>query len=396
MKKCIVFIFSVLLLAISFSVSAQPGDSSTEKTYRVGIFTSLYLDSVFTGDEYRYDKQMPKYVLPGLDFVEGAQIALDSFNANGHRIEAYLYDLRSASKPLTVLYATHALDSLDLIIGSASGTDFKELADIAKAKNIPFISATYPNDGGIIENPFTIILNSTLTTHCEAIYKYILQTNPTSNILFLKRNAAADERISHLFTEFNSSSNNKPLLKMPVVVLPDTGSVNIIKYRLDSTRMNTIIVGSLDEAFGIRIAEDCEALAKQYPINLMGMPNWDGIKEFSKPDFKDLPIYYSATYFNPETNTWSNSVNNAFNEKTNGKAMDMVFKGFECTYYFLSVLLKDKTNFMNKLNDGGYRIFTEYDIKPVHNNKLSVIPDYFENKKIYLLKKMNGVVTKAN
>ncbi|MGE5107337.1 MAG: hypothetical protein ACM3H8_07320, partial [Sphingobacteriales bacterium] len=96
------------------------------------------------------------------------------------------------------------------------------------------------------------------------------------------------------------------------------------------------------------------------------------------------------------TDPWSAAVNNSFKEKTNGKAMDMVFKGFECTYYFLSLLLKDKNNFINNLNDKTLRIFTDYDFKPVRNNPNSVSPDYFENKRVYILKKINGVTTKVN
>ncbi|WP_431211653.1 hypothetical protein ACQ86N_38515 [Puia sp. P3] len=47
--------------------------------YRVAIFAPLYLDSAFdaTGN-YRYDKNFPKYFNPGLEFYEGAQLALDS------------------------------------------------------------------------------------------------------------------------------------------------------------------------------------------------------------------------------------------------------------------------------------------------------------------------------
>jgi hypothetical protein len=36
-----------------------------------------------------------------------------------------------------------------------------------------------------------------------------------------------------------------------------------------------------------------------------------------------------------------------------------------------------------------YKIFTDFDIQPVLNPKTTTL-DYFENKKIYFIKKVNG------
>ncbi|MBI2729295.1 MAG: ABC transporter substrate-binding protein [Sphingobacteriales bacterium] len=394
MKKSLLYIIAVLLLISSSCCFAQT-DSTTVKSFHIGIFTSLYLDSVFNGTQYRYDKQMPKMVIPGLDFAEGAQIALDTFNAQGYPVKAFIYDIKSAAQNINTLLAKNSFDSLDMMVGSVTGNDFKQLADIAKTKNIPFISATYPNDGGISNNPFTIILNATLNTHCSAIYNYAIKTYPTSKFVLFRKASPTDDRIINQFARLNMTISGKPLLNMPVVMLPDSFTVNILQAQLDSNRINTIIAASLDESFAVKLATVCAGLSKKYNINLIGMPNWDGIKDFSKPDFKNFPIYYPASYYNPETDKWSATVNNSFKLKTSGKAMDMVFKGFESTYYFLSLLLKDKHNFINNLSDKSFKIFTEYDLKPVRNNQ-SLTPDYFENKRVYLLKKINNVISKMN
>ena len=85
------------------------------------------------------------------------------------------------------LISSHALDSLQLIIGSVKDEEYGQLARFALQKNIPFISATYPNDGGITENPYLVIVNSTLKAHCEAIFSYMLQNHGSDNILHFRK-----------------------------------------------------------------------------------------------------------------------------------------------------------------------------------------------------------------
>ena len=67
-------------LLILTGTSAQAQIDSSHKIHKVLVFTPLYLDSAFdkiTG-EYKYGKQFPHFINPGLEFYEGVQLALDS------------------------------------------------------------------------------------------------------------------------------------------------------------------------------------------------------------------------------------------------------------------------------------------------------------------------------
>jgi len=65
--------------------------------------------------------------------------------------------------------------------------------------HIPLISETYPNDGGVVENPYFILVNSTLKTHIDAIYKYLQRTSATNNIVFVKRKGSTEDLIQSYF-----------------------------------------------------------------------------------------------------------------------------------------------------------------------------------------------------
>jgi hypothetical protein len=179
-----------IILIILFVVNksfAQSNDGATMPTYKIGIFAPLYLDSIFNNGTLKYKDGVPKFVQPSLEFVQGVQVALDSLKIKTANIQAYIYDSKSYTKGIYSLIKTNKLDSLNLIIGHSRDVDFKQLSDFALAKNIPFISVTYPNDGGISGNPFTVIMNSTLKAHCEGIYSYLLQNNPTDKLFLLRK-----------------------------------------------------------------------------------------------------------------------------------------------------------------------------------------------------------------
>ena len=385
----------IVLIAIFFvwTHSAEASGRDSLRTYKVGIFAPLYLDSVFNGSAYRYSKNFPRFILQGLDFVQGAQIALDSMQIAGGRIMATIYDSKSETAGIESLITKRKLDSLDIIIGSVKDEDYFQLANFALLKNIPFISATYPNDGGIKNNPFLVIVNSTLKAHCEAIYSYILQNHGTSNIYLCRKPGAQEDRVAHYFKEINEP-DNKPLLNIKTINIVDS-NFNSIKYKLDSNYNSVIIAGSLDEYFAYHLSKEVAELNSTYATTLFGMPNWDGFKTFSKKNaFTDYPVYFTTPFYNTKWDTHSKMIKDMYLKKYKGIPSDYTYKGYETVYTFLNLMLKYPDNVISHLNDYPVKVFCEYNFKPVFNNGNDK-PDYFENKHLYFMKIEKGKVSKA-
>ncbi len=393
------FLQTLFFLAAFFSLqqaSAQVADSAPKlKTYRIGIFAPLYLDSVFASNgHFRYREGIPKFIVPAVDFVNGVQVALDSMILDNENVEATIYDTKSYTRPLAQLIKDKKLDRLDLVIGSVKDMDFKALADFALEKNIPFISATYPNDGGITHNPFVVLVNSTLKAHCEAIFSYILQSHGTDKIFLCRKKGAQEDKVASYFKQINEQEG-KPLLNIQTLNLDSTISTNLLKNKLDSNRQSIIIGGSLEENFAFNLTAACNVLNEKYPITLIGMPNWDAFKSLQKKDdFDGFPIYFTTPYYNKKEDNYSRILIDAYAKKTKGKPTDMAFKGFESAYLFIKLLTKYPNDFMSHLNEKSYRIFSEYNFRPVLK-KTGNLPDYFENKHLYFIKILNGATYKA-
>ncbi|MCB0708901.1 MAG: ABC transporter substrate-binding protein [Chitinophagaceae bacterium] len=395
-KKIAVALVILITFFCAGNLYAQDDTIKQQPHYKIGIFAPLYLDSVFTKNIFRYRQGIPRFIAPAVDFINGAQLALDSLGYGDDYIDASIYDTKSYTETVADLIRKKKLDSLQLIIGSVKDAEYLQLADFALQKNIPFISVTYPNNAGITGNPFLVIMNSTLKTHCAAIYSYILQNHSTDKIYLIRQKGVQEDMVASYFKEKNEQDNGHPLLQIETINVNSNLNAAFLKSKLDSNSKNIIIGGSLDETFANNLAKAAFDISKTYPITLIGMPNWDNFSMlYDKKKLADFPVYYTTPYYNEKNDAFSKSLLANYYDKYKGKASDMAFKGFESVFMFTKLLIKDSTGFMNHINDAGIKVFCEYNFKPVWLKDKASIPDYFENKHLYLVKILNGITSKA-
>lgn len=392
MKKSF-FLIVLALVGKCQYLSAQQVDDT--KLYRIAVFAPLYLDSVFSKSKLKNEKLLPKFIMPSVEFVQGAQIALDSFDLKDQHVDAYIYDSKAFNETILSLDKNHVLDSINLIIGSVKDKDYKQLAELSLRKNIPFISATYPNDGGITQNPMVVIVNSTLKAHVEGIYSYLLENHGTDKIYLCRRHGAQEDKIASYLKMINEQEG-KPFLNIQSLYFDSTISHAYFKSKLDSLSPTVLIGGSLDEDFASSLTDAAfVAFKKNYPLTLIGMPNWDGFKSLTRKDaYKDFPIHFTTPYYNSKSDKNYNFLSIEYMKRFKSKPTDMACKGFEIVQYFTSLMLHFPKDIMSHLNEKNYRVFSEYNFRPVYVKNKSGIADYIENKHLYVMKIVNGVITR--
>ena len=379
------------LLRFSISISAQTDTTrplvaaDTTRPLKIAVFAPVYLDSVFTDADYKLGRNnLPKYLLPGLDFYNGIMRAIDSLNKENTPVEVLFYDSKSSTEPIEDVLLKYEMNDVSLIIASFNTrTDVKPLADFALSHNIPLISSVYPNDGGVTANPYFVLINPTLGTHIEAIYKYLQRYYPTDNITMFSRKGGAEDMIQAMISDMNKKTYGIPL-KLKTIELSDNFTSTQLATYLDSTKKNVMLCGSLNETFGTNLVKAIGSL-KSYQAVIMGMPTWDGIKDLGK----ETDIIYSTPYNLLRTDKLSQQLTAKYRARYFSRPSDMVFKGFESMYHFTKLLLKHRNELINNLSDKQYTLFNEFDIQPVKANKESTAPDYLENKKIYFVRKLN-------
>ena len=363
--------------------------------HKIAIFAPLYLDSAFDDTSYRYGSQFPKFINPGLEFYEGAEIALDSLSKENAPLEVFVYDTRSEKETLTQQLEKVNNDEVELILAYANPEESRDISNEARAKKIPYINVNLPNDAGITNNPYFVLLNSTLQTHVDLIYRYLQKNYVLKPVIMFRKKGQVEDLIKSYFDDAPKTTPLPPL-KIKYVDLPDSFTVDQLTSKLDSNQHSVCIAGSLDENFGRRLSMQLASISKSYPLTLIGMPTFDNLtKDFTGPQYKGLEIVYSTPFYNSRMDKISQSIVDSFNEKMYARPSDMVMRGYEATWRFSKLLLEYGKDISSNLSRKEFNVFRELDIQPVINKQTATL-DYFENKKLFFIKWQDGIIKGVN
>ncbi len=381
------------LFSIAQDSTEVAQDTIEEKRLKVALFTPLYLDSAYnpSSADYKQGKNLPKYFNQGLEFYEGVELAADSLATENIPLDLFVYDSKSATSSVNEMIRKGNLHGVDLIIGHVTANEAKSLGIFSSTNNIPFLNVTYPNDAGITNNPNYIILNSTLHTHCAAIYRFIQKNYALSPVIAFRKKGSQEDRLKSYFDEISRNTASVPL-KIKNVVLDDNFTAEDVKQHFDEHTSTVVIAGSLDIRFANKLTQTLASINTTHPTLLFAMPTWWDATNFTRPEFKGMEVMYSTPFYVPADHAIGQALANDFKNQYYSRPTDIFYKGYETLYHFVHLLYLSGKNFSSSLSDNRFRIFSDFDIQPVLNRKTNTL-DYMENKKIYMVKKVDGVVT---
>ena len=188
-----------------------------------------------------------------------------------------------------------------------------------------------------------------------------------------------------------TAKSNKSTQKWTYVDLPDSFSVDQLIPKLDTLRQTVCIAGSLDEAFGKRLALHLATLSKQrYKSTIVGMPTWDAIRDFSKPEYRGVDISFCTPYYNNRTDSVSQQIQQFFIKNLYARPSDVAFRGYEAVWRFSRLLMRYGNGISSQLAAKEFDLFREIQIQPVFSPDKQL--QYFENKKLYFLKWQDGIL----
>jgi hypothetical protein len=383
-------IISCLFCLFVFQLSAQT--DSAAKRHKISVLAPLYLDSAFDGaGNYRYGKVLPKFITPGLEFYQGVQLAIDSIQRQGLELDINIFDTRSGKPALQNIIDKPEFQGTEIIIAHVNMADAQWLAHLAKERNIPFINANFPNEAGVTDNPQYVLLNSTLFTHCEGLYRFMQKNYALSPIVVFRKKGAQEDRLNSYLKEIEKNTASVPL-KLKYVTLNDGFTGDEIAAQLNPAKTTIVLSASLDVNFGTRLATQLSELnAGSHANILVGMPNWDAVN-FSGSLYKGLEIIYSTPFYIAPSDSTAARVNRRYSSENYVRPGEMVFRGFETTYQFAHMLVDNAgTPIQQKLASDKYKVFYDFNIQPVLNKQTGKT-DYYENKKLFFVKKMDGQI----
>lgn len=378
MKSSLPYITLFVLLLSCFANTYAQTATAVQERKTITVFIPLEIDAAFNGPDYILgNNNLPKTMLPGLDFYNGVLMAIDSLKKTNTSLDIRIIDAKQKNISLATLLADSSLQKTSLIVSAVTNrTDTKLIADFALANQTPMVSAIFPNDAGVTNNPFFTIVNPTLKTQCEAISSYLQNNFAKNTILYCKKKGTTEDYIQSIILDSNSKTE-KSFLNIEV---EDSLVFSDLAPYLDSTKQNILLCGSLKESFGtalIKLLNENPA----YKSTVIGMPTWDGDKSIYVPNVET--IYASPYYFNGNEKLLK-QLSAAYKLKYLGRPSDQFFKGYETLLYFTNALLSSPMP-----------VFNSFKLIPVYNSSIKSQIDYQENKNLYFFRKQNGQLKSA-
>ncbi len=351
--------------------------SQIKTKYRIDVLAHLYLDELVKDGKPVFKGKLPDKATGGLDFYEGIKLAADTLNKRGYNIEVYIHDVVNANHTPASLITRKILDSTDLIIGAVNTSYVKVLADYAAKRNINFVSALSPSDAGVKNNPYFILLQPTLQTHCEWLMAAIAKKHKNKTPLVLYRTTVPVDSNAFSYMKLTDGMANKLLCNaMP--------TKEKLKPYLDSTRTNLLVVPVMDGAFAESLLGQLHQWFPNYNFDVYGMPTWKGVAALKKADaFPNVAVYFTAPFYFDMSTGIGQAVANGYKKDVGGsKPSDMVYRGYETMYWYTYLLHKYGTIFNEKFSDNAAAPFTRFEVvlKKDKDEKLL----YQENKHIVL------------
>ncbi len=379
MKRMYLALLLVLITGVSYGQVIQ--------RHKIAIFTPLYLDSVVSSSGVQLEKNyIPRFALPGLEYYQGVQYALDSLNRRNAPLEVFILDSRS-KQSITQQLARPEMANVEMLIANSNATETRTLAQEAFRRKIPFISASLPNDVGVSDNPYFVILNSTLQAHVQGIFEYLQKYHSQDRIVMFRKPGQQEDMIKQHLLSYAKNTSGKPLA-IKVVEVGSNFTPQILAAHLDSTRRNICIGGSMDETFAQRLAVNLSNTSPSYSKTLIGMPTWDKLN-FNK--FDNLEVIYTTPFYYNLGTSLENRLSNLYEDEYSTKPSDLFYRGYESMMRFALLLLDTKKDIASNLTRKGNTVFTQFDIQPVFKDSAAMTLDYFENHHLYFIKVLEGV-----
>jgi hypothetical protein len=352
-----------------------------KERYRIDFLASLYLDELVKKGTPTSKDKIPEKAFPGISFYEGLNIAADSLKKAGYNIDIFVHDISDPNEAPATLITNGRLDSADLIIGAFHSADVPLVAAYAQKRQINFVSALSPADGGVKDNQFFTMVQPSLKTHCEWIVDDVSKKFPGSNVILLHR--AGKQVDENAFGYLNNYNDGYVHFKDLICNgLPEKISLQPL---IETEKTNVVVIAVLDPRFADSLLQSLSSSFPDTRFEVYGMPSWNVISDLHEDgSLPNLSVNVTMPFNIDQEAPITKYVNRKFKNLYGGKATELVYRGYETMYWYSSLLKRYGTIFNLSYSDNSAAPFTKYDIRLPKDKEGNAL--FHENTHIYLYK----------
>lgn len=317
-----------------------------------------------------------------LEIYEGMVMALEQLRGIGMNINVYVFDTEnSESKTQSIVSQLYSYP-LDLIIGPVYNKNLKIIADFAKNTSTFMISPLSPSTTNTEGNPYYILANPSIETHCRRIFDFILLNYSAQNIISISRSTPREQELADLIENYALSSGGTANVNKVMV----TGEIELETY-LSPFGNNVVIVPSFNQIFVSETIRRLNILSQKYQITLFGMPNWLDMESVDIDALQNLNFHITNEFWEVDEHEDNQGFSEIYKDRFSGKPTEMAKKGFDLLVYFGRLLGTNgrmvSNGFSFAPHDG---IYNKFSFQQSYKRGSYTGFDFYENKYVHILR----------
>ncbi|HWY12850.1 MAG TPA: LysM peptidoglycan-binding domain-containing protein [Bacteroidia bacterium] len=355
--------------------------------YNIGLLLPFKLgesESIDANNLAQSKSNFPSVQSLAVDFLMGFNKAADSLKSTDFSIQTFLYDVDDKdSSKLDAVCNSADFKALDLIIGPAYPSGFKDVSAYAKKYNIPVVSPFTQQSKILYKNNIASKVNPSQFTMIESLADYCIDSLKSAASIFIVNNASVKDQ--QYVKAFKQSYNdhlkelNLPLKDSVIEVRGLAGA----KAAHIAGKKNVYVLFSNNQVFLTDFITQLAVFADKKDITLAG---WQNV---TAQDNIDQDYLNRLSYTFPSQNNLINVRSYAnlikyYQTEMSSDPSDYFFQGFDLGQYYLQNLKTSGPEFVKQLDkiqsEGNYLRFKFY--RPDESTG-------FENKGVYIFKYSN-------
>lgn len=358
----------------------------------VALLLPFYTELLLNDTAYALANSIPKESELAVHYYEGVQLALDSLDKLGIKINLHTYDSGTDSFQVKKILSKPEIKDMDIIIGPLNNSSLTVTARFCE-ENKQYLFSPLSSSSPVIDNPYFILMNATLNTHCESLMHFMDKSVKPNNAILMYHHNSQEEVYAGYFKNYYTASGTT-FRWTELTDKTDSSYYNKVGSFLTKNRNNIIVIPSFDEVFVNNMIRQLYALKDSFNITVLGMPTWSSMESLSIEYLQGLNTHITASFWLKYNSPDLNYFRSEYFAKYKSKPAEFTYQGYDLMYYIGSLLAKGENKFAERLQDTKVMLpGVRYDIQPV----LSESGDagniqFYENKYVYILKYSNNAL----
>jgi LysM repeat protein len=351
--------------SLSTSIASVPcgkDSSALRPYYNVALMVPLYLDELdrIDIDTLQEDPFVTYNAFRFVQFYEGFILAVDSMKPSGLPVRIFVYDVGKDTSKTRKLLENPEMKSMNLIIGLLYHRSFLIVSNFAREHNIPLVNPISERVDFLNNNPLVFKIKPSRKNQMKVLTDFLANSCKRGQILIILNGQFRDKEC--MDTLYQQCMDRDLNVKM---VESQDAAINLL-YK---GSQNYVVAFTDNNVYRLDLSRRLYELRNDYPITLIGLPDWDRIEGLETEYLVQLHTHIMShsfiDYQDPDIKRFVRSFQNRFSTDPNF----LGFLGFDMARFFLTALCNFGISFPQCIDKVDVKtIYSHFSFPPMHQN----------------------------